>query len=245
MELCMEEVQNLPEINENLNKTQNPDEDGIIRDVHVDDIECEDDNIEILGKNQEYSLTMYLDPNNEYKYVTKFVKAVERVVRGNKDYNLWLEEIRYTKNMTADAFFPNISSDIAEIQLHHYPYNLFTICEMIANDMLGKGLKVSTMTLADAVLMEHFRGNIGLVPLSVTNHELAHLDMLPIQRTQITGNWERFTNKYSHVLSDYSKSIIRDLLSRDSLELKETSPLLAISSNIEEILEEKNNEGEE
>ena len=101
--------------------------------IEVSNIEPEDDNIEILGEHQNQSLTMYLDKNVDSKFFIKFVKSVEKMVRGNDDYKLWLSAIRDEPKLSQDAFLYNVSSNVAEIQLHHFPFNLFNIVRNVTN----------------------------------------------------------------------------------------------------------------
>lgn len=185
--------------------------------IDVENLDPEDDNIEILGKNQKYSLTMYLDPKCDGKHFDRFIKSVERMIRGNDDYKLWLESLRDLDCLSADAFFTNISSQDAEIQLHHYPFNLYTICAAVTNAMLEAEEKVSTFIVSDKVMQLHFANNIGLVPLSVTMHEIAHLNRLKFLKRQIFGSWEKFYETYKPFLTEYDHTIVKDLIARKFL----------------------------
>ena len=122
-----------------------------VLDIEVDNLEPDDDNIEILGKNQEYSLTMYLDKDVDERTYGKFIRSVEKAVRSNDDYKLWLEELRDIDQLSGDAFFQNISSSDAEIQLHHFPFNLYTICSVVTQKYMEDNKKVPTFIIADKV----------------------------------------------------------------------------------------------
>ena len=186
--------------------------------LSVENIEPEDDNIEIISKGNPYSLTMYLDKNVDEKYLSRFIKQVEKVVRGNTEYKLWLTHMREDRDILAtDAFLHNLDSSLVEIQLHHYPINLYNICETITKAFLAEDKKVSTMVIADQVIIEHFQNRIGLVPLSVTMHEIAHKSDLKLVRSQIVGNWESFVKKYQAYISDYDYGIIKEITERDAL----------------------------
>lgn len=192
-------------------------EDVNLVEVEVENLDPEDDNIEILGKNQDYSLTMYLDQDIDERTYGKFIRAVEKAVRSNDDYKLWLEDLRDIDELSGDAFFQNISSSDAEIQLHHFPFNLYTVCSVITQKYMAENKKVSTFIIADKVLQEHFSTKIGLVPLTVTMHQLAHLNRLNITRKQIFGNWEQFYKEYTEYFSDFDIEIVRQLVERKSL----------------------------
>jgi hypothetical protein len=192
-------------------------EDIRVVEVEVENLDPDDDNIEIIGKNQEYSLTMYLDQDVDERTYGKFIRAVEKAVRSNDDYKLWLEDLRDVDQLSGDAFFQNISSSDAEIQLHHFPFNLYTVCSVITQKYMEENKKVSTFIIADKVLQEHFSNKIGLVPLTVTMHQLAHLNRLNITRKQIFGNWEQFYKEYTEYFSDFDIEIVRQLIERKAL----------------------------
>ena len=200
--------------------------------IEVETIPSDDDNIEVLGTEQNYSLVMYLDKNVDPKHFTKFIKAVERSVRSNIDYKLYLSAIREEPKLSRDAFLHNISSDEVEIQLHHYPFNLYSVVRIIAEKFLLEDKRVSTFIVADEVIKLHLNDKIGLVPLSVTTHELAHLGKLNFIRTQIYGEWEWFYNTYKKYMDDYEHSLIRSLLERTSLSSSdEDLKLISINTN--------------
>lgn len=202
--------------------------------IEVENITTDDNNIEVLGTEQNYSLVMYLDKNIEPKYFTKFVKAVERTVRSNVDYKMYLSAIREEPELSRDAFLHNLSSQEVEIQLHHYPFNLYSVVRIIAEKLLMEDKRVSTFIVADEVIKLHLTDKIGLVPLTVTTHELAHLGKLQFLRTQIYGSWEWFYNTYSSYMDDYEHSLVKELLERTSLASDdEDLQLLQITNQIE------------
>lgn len=185
--------------------------------IKVETIPSDDNNIEVLGTEQNYSLVMYLDKNVEPKHFTKFVKAVERMVRSNVDYKMYLSAIREEPKLSRDAFLHNLSSHEIEIQLHHYPFNLYSVVRIVAEKFLMENKQVSTFIIADEVIKLHLTDKIGLVPLSVTTHELAHLGKLEFIRTQIYGAWEWFYNNYSDYMDEYEHVLVKTLLERTSL----------------------------
>lgn len=182
-----------------------------VESIEIKNIECEDDNIELSGKNNHYNLTMYLDKNVDEVYFKKFIKATEKLVRSNKDYNIYLDYLRNDKNLNSCTFLHTVENGEALIELHHFPFTLYTICSVIANHLLSIEEKVSTFYLADKVIQEHFNEIIGLVPLSTTIHELAHLGKIILLKKNIYGKYIDFFNKYNNYFSDSEKSIISSL----------------------------------
>jgi hypothetical protein len=221
-------------------------EDSSIKlEVEVESIKNDDENIEIFGNHQAYSLAMFLDKNVDPKYFTKFIKNVERMIRGNDDYKIWLSSLRDELKLSKDAFLVNLTSDEVEIQLHHFPFNLYSIVRIVSEYMLNNDMKLSTFIVADEVIKLHLNGVIGLVPLSVTMHELAHLGKLTFLRTQIFGNWEDFYNEFKDYLDDYEVNIIRKLLSTNQISVTDEDLVMLGYSDVEPTASELESEFDE
>ena len=82
-------------------------------------------------------------------------------------------------DLTKCALLPGIdcSEGAASLEFHHYPMNLYEITETIGNQMLetlAEDEKLSCFDIAERVMEEHYRGNIGLIPLTKTLHDMAH-----------------------------------------------------------------------
>ena len=182
-------------------EVQTPDSVGI----EVEQIDCPDDNIEVIGKNQEFSLTMYLDKDADQRTFVTFIKKVEKHVRGNPDYKDYVEYLRDEKGLDTCAFLGNVSVDSAEIHLHHAISNLFEICSTVTNRLMSEGKKVSTFIVADEVLMLHFRGLVALTPLTATMHELVHAGKIRIPLNAIHGDWETYLEEYGPYMDDHEK----------------------------------------
>ena len=173
--------------------------------IEVQNIECEDDNIELIGNNNDHTITMYLDRNTEETHFIKFIKATERVIRSNKDYSDYLTYLREEEGLDTCVIFHNIQAGQAAIELHHFPFTLFTITSVIANKMLLNNKKVSSFILANEVIKTHFDGKVGIVPLTQTIHELAHLNKIPLLKKHIYGNYIDFYTEHEELFTDKEK----------------------------------------
>jgi hypothetical protein len=173
-------------------------------------VENDDDNVELLGENQPYSLAMYIDASMDAKIFVKFIKKVERLVRSNPDYKLYLEWLREERGLDKCAYFHNVNSWKAEIQLHHVLSNLYTICVTVANRLLSTNKRVSSFILADEVVKLHLEDKIALVPLSTTVHELVHAKKVRIPKSQIYGNYQAYYEQHVAFMDDAEKQIYAD-----------------------------------
>jgi len=198
--------------------------------ILVENVDCLDDNIELQGSNSPFNITMYLDKNSDETYFKKFIKATEKVIRSNKDYNQYLDYLREERGLNACTVLHTVESGEALIELHHFPFTLYTICSIVANDLMSKDEKVSTFYLADKVIQEHFAEYIGFVPLSTTIHELAHLGKITLLKKNIYGSYLSFFNKYNSFFTDREKEFINKL---------EVTKKINIDDNVVALLENK------
>ena len=84
-----------------------------------------------------------------------------------------------------------------DIELHHYPLNLFQIVETVMNYHVIHGDRFTSFSLALEILQLHYQNKIGLVPLDKTNHELAHNYSIFLSSKQIFGNRKEFVKQYA------------------------------------------------
>jgi hypothetical protein len=77
-------------------------------------------------------------------------------------------------------------------------------------DELKDKQKLSPFSICEKVMEEHYRNNIGLVPLSTTLHQMAHNKSINIPIDKVNGNYKRFIKNYSEFIDDDIKDRITD-----------------------------------
>jgi hypothetical protein len=87
------------------------------------------------------------------------------------------------------------------IELHHYPFSLFDICEAVAGKMIKKDSYVKSFFVIEEVVLLHYRFLVGLTPLNPTAHDLAHNNELKIHPKIIIGEWKNLYKEYFPYLS--------------------------------------------
>jgi hypothetical protein len=138
----------------------------------------------------------------------KFILNTERLIRGSREYTGYVELLRTNlSQLNADNILSNITSADAELEFHHYPLSLYDIVEIVSVHSFLSGKDFNTFTLSKEIMESHYANTIGLVPLSKTNHELAHNGDLFISKKQIFGDYKKFIVKYK-------KGIAPDLIER-------------------------------
>jgi hypothetical protein len=162
----------------------------------------------------------------------KLVKSIERIVRGSMEYKQYVAFLRKEIDMTMCSYFTNISKkDGAKvsIEIHHEPFTLYDITLIILEKWINEGQKINPVLIAEEVMKVHYQGRVGLIPLSITIHDLVHSGKIFIPLQNVYGDFISF-------LEEYEPYISQDL--QDMLEIK-----LKMSKDVEaqdqSILEKK------
>lgn len=150
----------------------------------------------------------------EEEITEKRIKYIEREVRGSYEYRQYINYLKNELDLTKCALLPTIDINELDISLefHHYPLSLYDITEAVAKKMiaeLDEGSKVSCFDIAEQIMAEHYKNNIGLVPLTETLHEMAHNRSIIIPIDKVHGSYKTF-------ITDYSDHINPDVIDRVS-----------------------------
>ena len=136
----------------------------------------------------------------------KTVGAIEKQVRGSYEYRAYINYLKNELDLNKCALMPGMDTKVVPVSLefHHFPFTLYDVTEIVGRSMLSdqdSGRTVSTLEVAEKVMEEHFRNNIGLVPLTLTLHEMAHNGAIAIPFSAINGNYKAFMERYSAYLT--------------------------------------------
>ena len=107
----------------------------------------------------------------------KFIKSTETLIRSSLEYKTYIKFLKDNLDMNRCAVLKNIKNGDGKryrIEIHHEPFTLFDIVETVINRRLDEGEDINALHVADEVMELHYEGHIGLIPLSVTMHELVH-----------------------------------------------------------------------
>ena len=153
--------------------------------------------INVVNLNDFEDLGAYnLDDEKDYN---KFVKDIERIVRSSFEYKVFCRYLRENFGMDRCAFLNNVSKEESpdvKIHLHHYPYSLFDIVNIIYRKRYYNRESLSVFMIAEEVIRLHYQLLVGLVPLSETVHQLAHAGRLFIPVNKVLGRYKLFTDIY-------------------------------------------------
>ena len=160
-----------------------------------------DSNISI----QEVPAMQEISPYNlmDEKEYKKFIKDVKAVVRKSFEYRQFINYLRDNMDMDKCAFLYKVSNsegfDI-KIEIHHYPFSLEDIVEIVARKRQFYQEDMSVFMVAKEVMSLHYKMMIGLIPLSETVHELNHNHRIFIPIDKVMGRYRLFVETYKQFI---------------------------------------------
>ena len=121
---------------------------------------------------------------------SKFVKAVENLVRTSNDYKVFINYIKNTLGLDFCQVFSKIFDGVdATVEFHHGPiFTLYDICEVELTKFIQTGQRINTFRVADSVLDLHFAMKVNGVLLCKTAHEMVHEQDVFININQSIGD---------------------------------------------------------
>lgn len=165
-----------------------------------------DDLLTISNRDELFDISMNMDESqlrNIDEFVT-FVKACEKTIRHCDEYKAFKAQL-YEMGLTRCQIWGNVDMGIDEevdIEMHHGPIlTLFDYCAIIIDYMIKHGEYITTFDVARRVLDEHWGGNVQVVMLSKTVHQLVDTGQIFINFNQATGNINRFLKRYKDGLN--------------------------------------------
>ena len=145
----------------------------------------------------------------------KLIKTIESLVRSAIDYKDLIKYLRTYIDMNQCEFFENFKAGKKKgmIEIHHSPFDLYTIVDVVMQKMEKTEGYIDELIIADKVLQMHYEGLIGLIPLSITAHQLVHDGKLIVPLNCVYGRFVEFTNLFYNELGEERLSILKDNIS--------------------------------
>lgn len=158
----------------------------------------------------------YIEPSrlafdlSEKKSKDAFIKYIEKLVRKSWEYKKMIDFLKEKIDMNYCAFFKNVNRNIhgIMIEIHHEPFTLYDVCEIVIKEYMDEGYPLDIPNIAEDVLLLHYYGLVCLIPLSKTVHELVHAGEIFIPIDYVFGNIEGFFKKYRKYMTENQKEIL-------------------------------------
>lgn len=146
------------------------------------------------------------------KDMVKFVKKIEMMVRHSQEYRDYITWLKKNMDFNKCAILKglhNVDGKKYSIEIHHEPFNLFQIVQIVLAKYQVQEKELNPYQLANEVMELHYEGVIGLIPLSVTQHELVHDGRIFIPLQQIYQNYTKFVEMYDDYIPDKIQELIQ------------------------------------
>lgn len=153
----------------------------------------------ISSLNSEYAIQFYQtrDSLTDVDTYRQFLKNVESRVRKSETYKNY-KSFLMGLGLDHCQIHGYINSTMATIEMHHAIMTLFDIAMLITEHMLNTVGYVTTFDVSQAIKEEHKNGNVALVMLSKTPHQVYHADSsFFIHPDMCIGNWPKLLEKYN------------------------------------------------
>lgn len=127
---------------------------------------------------------------------TRFIKDIERIIRTSLEYRNFIKYLKTDAMLNYCTIMNKLPSEIQnsiKIEFHHHPITLYDIVDTkikkyFDNNKEGE-LKVTRLIIANEVMLEHYLGLIGLIPLTISMHQLAHAGQNILKPKDVVGNY--------------------------------------------------------
>lgn len=146
------------------------------------------------------------------KQRVNLVKKIEAYCRTSLEYGDLINYLRKYVNMDQCTFLSNFKAGKRKgmIEIHHAPFTLFSIVDIVMRkheDTIGV---IDEFDVCEEVMRLHYSGLVGLVPLSVTCHQLVHDNKLQVPLWCIYGKFVEFTKKYYNWIPDETLAVLNE-----------------------------------
>lgn len=157
-----------------------------------------------------------------------FIKNAESRFRASREYKAYKSYLIEYLGIDRCQYFGNITTDDADIELHHNVLGLFDICILITLHSVNTVGSITTFDLIQLLILEHYNNRVGVTFLSKTAHQIFTNDpegYIPPEMTM--GAWWE-------LLSRYKFGITYDLANKVIKYIKKYQANLPVSINIQQ-----------
>ena len=135
------------------------------------------------------------------KEFEKYIRVIERNIRTSFEYRGMMKYLKENLDMNKCSFYSDtlsLSEEVPaiKIEMHHEPITLYDLCIIIYNKRSFYHENLSEELIEKEVMLLHYKLMVGLIPLSVTAHELVHNKYLFIPADKVYGNYKAFVDMY-------------------------------------------------
>lgn len=175
----------------------------------------------VLPELEELHRTEYVFFSDKDK--VKFIKKIERICRNSLEYREFIAYLVDNVGMNFCSFFNNVNMDLAKrvkIEIHHEPFTLFDIASIVLEKWITLNKDINPLKISEEIMQLHYMGKVGLIPLSITAHQLVHDGKLFIPLQYLDQGFLKFFKEYKDYIPQNSP--LGDIL-KMKIELSKTT----------------------
>lgn len=168
--------------------------------IDPDNIQVQESNLPELIKITQipvFDFQIYnLEDDKEYEH---YIKDIEIQIRRSFEYRQFIKYLRENMNMNKCSFLKGVNNEESfdiKIEIHHYPFTLRDIVEIVYRKRNYYNESLDVQMVAKETMQLHYKLMIGLIPLSETVHELVHNGRLFIPIDHVLGRYNLFIDYY-------------------------------------------------
>lgn len=170
--------------------------------------------IQIQNLKLEISPIPYYTPtwqDDEKDYI-KLIKKIEKIIRTSYEYKNYVKFLKEEIDMNCCSFFKNLSREDISIEIHHSPLTLFELTTIVFSKQIDEvgADNVNIYDVAEEVTKLHYDGLVGLIPLSLTAHQLVHRGDLFIPINCVYGKVKEFYKNYKPYFTEEQIQLLKN-----------------------------------
>ena len=169
---------------------------------------------------QKHTISLSLEPvyyysdiiaEDDVKGYDRMIKSIERMVRNSYEYKNYISYLKQEIDMNHCSFFTQLSREDVSIEIHHCPFTLYDLTSIVYNKhVMEEGAdNYNIYKIAEEVTKLHYEGKVGLIPLSVTVHELVHRGDVFIPLDSVYGDVAQFYQDYTAYITKEQKELLK------------------------------------
>jgi hypothetical protein len=148
---------------------------------------------------------------DDFKSVKRYIKSMKSMIRSSNEYRKLMQFLKTKCEMNKCFFLPKVKKyrdSHIKIELHHTGFVLEDLIEAVLRKRYANDEDYGFQSIAEELMLEHYKGNIALTALSSTLHDLIHEEnsnlFIPIHMTDF-GNMNNFYDKYKDYIPEETK----------------------------------------
>jgi len=173
----------------------------------------------------------------------KIANDIKKIIRTSLEYKIFKEHLCAKYYPIKCVFFNNIdyANNGIELEMHHAPLTIHDCITIVLETHFSKGEAVTSLNIADEVMMLHFNELIGITFLSEIAHKLVHNGGLIVHRKQVIGDYLKFIEIYKDGLNDNHIEKIKKFLSVTEDDMQQSLAKFNIDRNAVRFFKDEDN----